>query len=50
MIKDIIHNYKILMKRINSINKYITEEQNRRNNPFIFTMPKTYVWIDKENY
>ena len=51
MIKDIIDNYKTLIKRINSINKYLTEEQRTRNthNPFIYSIPKTYVWIDKEN-
>ena len=51
MIKDIIDNYKTLIKRINSINKYLTEEERTRNthNPFIYSIPKTYVWIDKEN-
>ena len=51
MIKDIIYNCKRLIKRINLINQFITEEQNKRNmsNPFIYNVPKTYIWIDNDN-
>jgi hypothetical protein len=51
MIKDVINKYRILIWRINAINSYLTEEQNRRKmqNPFIFNMPRTYVNIENED-
>lgn len=43
---------KDIKERINRINSYITNPINYEglNNPFASTLPKTYVWLEDENY
>lgn len=42
--------FREIKDKINRINKYISNPINYRdiNNPFISTLPKTYVWIEEE--
>ena len=43
--------FKEVKEKINRINKYISNPINyeKTNNPFVSTIPKTYVWIDEDN-
>ena len=46
-----IYNYfKEISNKINKINKYVSNPLNYKeiNNPFVSTLPKTYVWIDED--
>lgn len=42
--------FREIKDKINRINKYISNPINYRdiNNPFVSTLPKTYVWIEEE--
>ena len=47
---NIINYFSEIKNKINRLNSYVSNPLNYKdiNNPFIYTLPKTYVWIEKD--